>query len=444
MKRFISLLRELKGMKLGEAWLVGGVVRDFLLGREPADVDIVCEESDANAIVAKLGGAVVGRQPFCTVSTFLSGFPVEISVLTGSSIQKDLERRDFTINALAMDADGAIIDPFDGTRDIRRCVLRLVPAPKSPYEADPIRVVRLLRFACTLGFAVDPETEEKTKRFVAEHGTELANVSGERYGKEFLKGFAARPHYFLTLLEKYSLLPVVLPEAEAMRGVEQPIVFHPEGDVLKHTFRVLEEAEKTIENRPEGQDAVLALAALLHDAGKPQTAGIHPKYGHACFFGHDKAGWEISLGLLNEWAVPGKIASQVAALVRYHMVPGGDFTKRTCVKLIRKLGADLSEKLFELALCDAKGSMGEGKNIQEARALFREVLDNFRKAEEASGRRWLNGHDVMEILGIRPGPEVGNILEELDVAIGTGRFRDKGEAAEWLKNTFKTRKGTGM
>jgi hypothetical protein len=115
------------------------------------------------------------------------------------------------------------------------------------------------------------------------------------------------------------------------------------------------------------------------------------------------------------------------------MIPGGNFTKHTCVKLVRGLGPELSEKLFDLALCDAWGSMGGGKNIKAARGLFREVLNNLRQAEEASGKRWLNGHDVMRILDVPPGPEVGRILEELDVAIGTGEIRSKEDAVEWLK-----------
>jgi putative nucleotidyltransferase with HDIG domain len=434
MNRFISVLRELQDRKIEKAWLVGGVVRDFLLGREPADIDVVCAEPGADGVVGKVGGAIVGKPPFCTVSTPLSGVPVEISILTGPSVEKDLERRDFTINALAMDAEGRIIDPFGGASDIRRRRLRLVPAPSSPYDADPVRVVRLLRFACTLGFSVEAETEKETKRFIRRHKAELANVPGERYGKEFMKGFASRPHDFLARLDNYALLPAVLPEIEAMRGVEQPVMFHPEGDVLRHTFRVAEEAEKLIENRLEKRDIVLSLAALLHDIGKPRAVLPHPKYGHPCFFGHDEIGERMTLDLLNEWAVPGKISSQVASLVRCHMIPGGDFTERTGVKLVRKLGQELSEKLFDLALCDARGAMGSGENITAARSLFRKVQDNLSRAGEASAKRLLDGRDIMAVLGIPPGRAVGRMLEELDVVVGTGEIRNRDEAIEWLKS----------
>ena len=436
MRDYIFLLRELRSRGIEKSWLVGGVLRDAMLDHAPSDVDIVCDEKSAEALIAKTGGTVVGKPPFCTVGASLSGFSVEISLLTGRSIEKDLERRDFTVNAMAMDAEGTLIDPFGGAADIWRRVLRLVPSPVLPYDADPVRVVRLLRFACTLGFSVDPETESVTKYFVPAHRVELANVPGERYGKEFLKGFASRPHFFLRLLEDFSLLPEVLPEIEAMRGVEQPFAFHPEGDVLEHTFRVIEEAEKMIGTRPERRDVVLALAALLHDAGKPQAAGIHPKYGYTSFFGHEKVSEKIALGLMRAWAVPGKIASQAAALVRHHMIPGGDFTKRTGVKLTRRLGPELSDKLFDLALCDARGAMGDGKKILAARELFCEVRDNLLRAEGVRSKRLLNGHDVIEILDIPPGRRVGRILEELDVAVGAGELRDRNNAVKWLKRYY--------
>ncbi|MDR2528459.1 MAG: HD domain-containing protein [Synergistaceae bacterium] len=428
MEQFIGLLEELKRRGIEKSWLVGGVVRDFFLGREPSDVDVVCGEASAEGVVAKVGGTVVGKPPFRTVSAVVSGKSVEIALLTGGSIQKDLERRDFTVNAIAMDSEGGLIDPFGGARDVRERVLRLVPVPALPYEADSVRVLRLLRLACALGFAIDSDTEATTKNFISEHPHPLAAIPRERYGKEFLKGFASRPHDFLTMLEDYSLLPMVLPEVEAMRGVLQPPFFHPEGDVLTHTFRVMAEVQRTC--RPKGEEALLALAALFHDTGKPRTARPHPKYGHTCFFGHEEAGEKVALEALSAWAVPAKTASGVAALVRLHMIPGGCFTERTCVKLLRKLGKELTETLFDLALCDARGSMGSGEGILAARKLFFQVRERL----ATSSKRWLDGHDVMEILGLSPGPQVGRILEELDVAVGKGKLHSKEEAAEWLKS----------
>ncbi|MDR1379290.1 MAG: HD domain-containing protein [Synergistaceae bacterium] len=445
MERHVRLLRELRRRGIAKAWLVGGVVRDFLLNKSPADIDVVCEESQAKTIIDKLGGAVTGKPPFCTVSTVLpildeKGFShkwnIEITLLTGGSIQKDLERRDFTINAIAMDINGKMIDPFDGAADIRRRVLRLVPALTLPYEADPIRVVRLLRFACALDFSVDSMTELLTKNFIREHRGVLANVPQERYGKEFLKGFASRPLDFLLSLEDYELLPVVLPEVEAMRGVEQPAIFHPEGDVLAHTIRVVGEAQKEIRKHPEKRDVVLALAALLHDVGKPRSARPHPKYDRACFFGHEKTGELMVWDILSKWSIPGKITAQVTALVRHHMIPGGNFTERTCVKLIRKIGAETAEQLFTLALCDARGTLGTGDNILVARELFAQVHDNLYRAQDASFRRWLDGNDVMDILKIQPSREVGRVLEELDVAVGAGELHSREEAIEWLRRKF--------
>jgi putative nucleotidyltransferase with HDIG domain len=452
MKRFVRFLYALKRRGIADAWLVGGVVRDFLMGREPTDVDIVCGESGTEALISKIGGVVVGKPPFCTVSTHLAGkfaedcfssecdpasftgMNLEIALLTGGSIENDLGRRDFTINALAMDSCGNIIDPFGGARDIRRQILRLVPVSTLPYEADPVRVIRLLRFACTLNFTVDPETEAVTKKFIRERRTELENVSKERYGKEFLKAFSQRPHDFLMLLEDYGLLPTVLPDVETMRGVEQPPAFHPEGDVLAHTFQVMAEAQKVIQSHPGGKNLVLALAALLHDVGKPCSARPHPKYGHVCFFGHEETGERIAHDILSSWAMPGCVTSRVTALVRQHMIPGGTFTERTAVKLMRRTGAELSECLFDLALCDARGASGTGENILAARKAFYEVRENMLRTEEAPFKRWINGNDVMEILQIPSGREVGRILEELDVAVGSGKLHNREEAVEWLKS----------
>lgn len=435
MRRYIELLQELKKAGLEECWLVGGAVRDSLLGRTPTDVDVVCRAADPAEIVARVGGAAVGKPPFCTVDTTFRGHPLEIALLTGGSLTKDLERRDFTINALAMDADGVLVDPFGGRSDLERGVLRTVAGAVSPYEADPLRVLRLLRFSVFLDFEILPETERAAKDFIRRHRQVLRQLPKERCGKEFLKGFAARPYDFLRLLDQYGLLPLLLPEIEALRGVEQPPAFHPEGDVLAHTFRVLSEAQNIIRTRPTGGDIVLALAALFHDVGKPRSARPHPKYGHTCFFGHEEEGERIAAETLVSWAVPGQTAGEVAALVRYHMLPGGGFTERTCVKLLRRIGPQLSGLLFELALCDARGAMGNGENILAARRLFQTVEANLCRSERegSSPKRCLNGKDVMDIKGIPPGPLVGRYLEELDVAIGTGTVQTREEAICWLR-----------
>jgi tRNA nucleotidyltransferase/poly(A) polymerase len=431
----LHILEELKRRGVEQAWLVGGAVRDRVSGMAEADVDVVCSETDIGALARKTGGVVVGRRD-ATVCAVLSGLgmpapmAVDIAPLTGGSIEQDLGRRDFTVNAMAVDSGGNLIDPFGGEADVQAKVLRLVPSAPAwlPYEADPVRAVRLLRFACSLGFHIDEDTAAVTKGFVKHRGGLLIRVPRERLGKEFLKGFESRPHEFLTLLDGYGLLPLVLPEVEAMRGVAQPAEFHPEGDVLAHTFRVLAEVQS------RGKDTILALAALLHDAGKPVTARPHPKRDHVCFFGHETEGEAIARATLTSWAAPGKLADRVAALVRCHMTPGGNVTERTCVRLIRSLGAEDAERLFALAMCDARGSMGEGTNIAEARVMLHRVMENFSEAGAGAGAHALplNGHDVMRLLGIPPGRAVGRVLEELDGAVGSGEVRTREDAERFV------------
>ena len=435
LEKFIPILNELKRRGIDNSWLVGGVVRDLLMGREPTDIDIVCDEGTTESLISKVGGTLVGKPPFCTVSTHLLDYPIEIGILTGKSIHEDLELRDFTMNAIAIDIEGNIFDPFGGVRDIQNCGIRLVPATTLPYEADPVRVVRALRFAHILNFSIEFETAVVTARFIKEHPDKLTNIPNERYGKELLKGFSSRPYDFLTVLEYYSLLPIVLPEIELMRAIEQPAIFHPEGCVLTHTFRVMNEVQGLNIN-----NIILTLAALFHDVGKPHTIRKHPKYERDCFYKHDLVGSRIALEVLNTWAIPNYINSAVSSLVRYHMFHMGRITKRTCVKLLRKFGNTLEESLplaellFDLAFSDARGAMDTGEKILVARERLYEVHDNLFQVKTSSNNRLLSGKEIMHILGIPPGREVGRILEEIDVAVSAGKFSNKNEVEEWLKN----------
>lgn len=435
MERYLPLLQELKRKGIEKSWLVGGVVRDLLIGREASDIDIVCQGSSIEELLQHIGGVVIGKPPLCTLTVQLLGKRVEISLLTGNSIENDLARRDFTLNAIAADINGQLIDPFAGSKDIAQHTLRLLPASLCPYEADPLRIVRLLRFACTLGFTISAATEHQTLYFIRHYGNRLKEIPQERFGKEFLKGFAARPFDFLTLLEQYELLSLLIPQLEAMRGLEQPPEFHPEGDVLAHTFLTVSQAQACIVTKQPASDPVLAFSALLHDVGKPVSAAPHPKYARTCFFGHEETGEQIARTMLTAWGISDKITQPVTALIRNHMLPGQIFTERTAVKLFRRLGHGLSKRLFELSLCDALGAMGTGENMRLAEETYLRVANKLMSTEQTSEgkqKRLMNGHDIMDCLKLPPSPLVGKFLEELDIAIAENKVRTREEAESWL------------
>ena len=437
MDQITSFLKELKRLGIADAWLVGGVVRDWVRKRPSSDVDIVCSESNPEIIASKIHGAIVGKHPQQIVTKRMKEQLVEIIPMRGMCIEDDLRHRDFTINAMAADINGEIIDPFGGVRDIEHNTLRLVPAPVLPYEDDPVRVLRLLRFASFLGYTIEEETRERTVDFIKTNSDRIKAIPKERLGKEFIKGFAYKPFDFLKLIEGYNLLPLILPEIEAMREMEQSPIHHPEGDVLAHTFLTLREAQSVMQqNGDQISDVILTLAALLHDVGKPSSASIHPKLDRISFFGHESAGMQIASKMITPWAIPEEIRAPVLHLINHHMQPSQTFTERTAVKLIRRIGADNAKLLFVLALCDARGSSGEVDSIVAARAIFEGVMDNLVRAESAQqskSQRLLNGNDVMEIMNLKPGPWIAQILEDLDVATGSGTLQTKEDALLWLK-----------
>lgn len=441
MDQITLFLQELKNRGLADAWLVGGVVRDWIRGCPSSDVDIVCAEKDSEAIASKIHGAIVGKPPQQIVTKRINGSVIEIILMRGACIEDDLRHRDFTVNAMAADINGMIIDPFGGVRDIENKTLRLVPAPVLPYEDDPVRVLRLLRFAGVLGYAIGEETKETTINFIRNNRDRIKDIPKERLGKEFIKGFAYKPFDFLRRIEAYNLLPLILPELEAMREVEQSPIYHPEGDVLAHTFLTLHEAQKVMqENGDQTSDVILALAALLHDVGKPASVCRHPKFDRPSFFGHEKIGMHVASKMITPWAIPEEIRAPVLNLISHHMQPSQTFTERTAVRLIRRIGADSAKLLFLLALCDAHGSSGEVGSIVKAKAIFDGVMDNLVRAESAQqskSQRLLNGNEVMEMLNLKPGPRIAQILEDLDVATGCGTLQTKEDALLWLK-TYPT------
>ena len=437
MDQITSFLKELKRLGIADAWLVGGVVRDWVRKRPSSDVDIVCNESNPEIIASKIHGAIVGKHPQQIVTKRMKEQLVEIIPMRGMCIEDDLRHRDFTINAMAADINGEIIDPFGGVRDIEHNTLRLVPAPVLPYEDDPVRVLRLLRFASFLGYTIEEETRERTVDFIKNNSDRIRAIPKERLGKEFINGFAYKPFDFLKLIEDYNLLPLILPEVETLRGVKQSPIHHPEGDVLAHTFLTLREAQEIIRQKgDQASDIVLGLAALLHDIGKPASACIHPKLDRISFFGHESAGMQIASKMITPWAMPEEIRASVLNLINHHMQLSQTFTERTAVKLIRRIGAENAKLLFVLALCDARGSSGEVGSIVEARATFDGVMDNLVRAESAQqskSQRLLNGNEVMEIMNLKPGPWIAQILEDLDVATGCGTLQTKEDALLWLK-----------
>ena len=317
----------------------------------------------------------------------------------GDSVEVDLARRDFTVNAVAWGAPAgaqpALVDPHGGRGDIAARTLRAVGDPKERFEEDALRMVRAVRLAATLGFTIEPATLAG----IEANADLVRYLSGERISTELSKLLAAeRPSIGLRLLADTGLLDRIAPELARQRGVPQNKV--PGEDLWDHTVRTVDAARV---DRP-----VVRLAALLHDIGKPATFSD----GH--FLGHDVVGAELAGELLDALRSPRAVRERVVHLVRQHMFSYEPAWSDTAVRrFIGKIGVDAIDDLFALREADNVGSglpadAGGLDVLRErvARELAAEVvLDR--------SRLQIDGQDLMEELGLRQGPLLGRILDEL-------------------------------
>jgi tRNA nucleotidyltransferase (CCA-adding enzyme) len=426
----IELLETLWGA--GHAgYVVGGSLRDALLGRPAVDWDLATDALPEQTVAIFPGSVYENRfgtvdvrlgEQIYQVTTFRSDhdyadFRRPHRIEFGDSIEVDLARRDFTVNAMAWGAPAPhgssrraprLVDPYDGRADVAARLLRAVGDPVKRLEEDALRIVRAVRLAATLDLAIEPAT-----RSALEARAELVrHLSGERIAAELDKLLAMpKPSVGLRLLTETGVLAHVAPELAVQRGVSQNKVAGE--DLWDHTLRSVDAVPAS---RP-----VVRLAALLHDVGKPATAAD----GH--FYGHDKVGAELAAAFLERLRYPRAVTDRVVALVRQHMWTYDDGWSDTAVRrFISKAGRPALEELFELRAADNIGSgmPSDGAGLAELRRRVGEQL----AADVALDRADLavDGDDLIAELGLRPGPVIGRILDELvERVIGDPALNDR-------------------
>lgn len=400
-----------------EAVLVGGCVRDTLLGLAVDDWD-AATSAPPEAIMAALPGSrwenrfgtvtVVGP-PAIQVTAYRTegGYRDRRRpdlVRFGASLEEDLSRRDFTINAMAwvpMDlgaAKGRLVDPFGGSRDLADRVLRAVGDPRQRFAEDALRLLRGARLAARFDLRIDPDTEAA----IVELAPTVAGVSGERVRDELLRILAdPAPSAGIGLLERLGLLRVILPELAALRGVPQAKA--TPGDALDHTLRAVDAA---------GADADpdLRLAALLHDLGKATTL----RDGH--FIGHESVGASLAEVVLRRLRLPRERVERIVGVIGQHMYDyDSTWTDAAVRRFIRRTSGVDRELLFALRRVDnlASGVGPAGEVVQaELERRIGEQVD--REPGLLVGRRLaIDGHDLQRELGLPPGPAIGELLDHL-------------------------------
>jgi poly(A) polymerase len=456
------------------AWVVGGAVRDRLLGRETTDVDVVVDGDPAQAARAVAGAArraacfalsedfgswrVVGRE---------GAWQVDVEALRGHSIEADLALRDFTVNAIAEPiAGGAPIDPLGGLADLRARRLRM--SGSAAFAEDPLRVLRLVRLALELDLEVDVET----LRCATAHAGGLRGVSPERVFAE-LRRIVAAPQVRrgLEMLSALGASAVVLPELEALRGVEQNRFHHL--DVHGHTLEVLDrtvelttgvwpqvpELEACIDAQRSAVNALLAepladnltrgealrWGALLHDAAKPLTRATRPEDGRVTFVGHDARGAQLAREVLERLRTSERLRAHVVALVRHHLRLGflvhapQPLPRRTVFTYMR-VCSPVEVDVTLLSIADRLATRGERATeaVRAHLALAGALLvDAVRWQAEGPPQPLLRGDELARSLGIPTGPRVGELLEALAAAQYAGEVRTRAHAIDYARGLIE-------
>jgi len=421
----------------GRIWLVGGAVRDPLLGMpEPEDFDLVTEASAAELARFLFEQGVAIRPPveyprFGTALVRIETSNVELVTarkesyspdsrkpeVTPATLLEDALRRDFTVNTLLRNLHtGELRDPLGtGMSDLKNRCLRTPLDPKRTFFDDPLRMLRAVRFRWKLHFEPAPGVYEA----IAEHRLRLRVISAERIRDELARMLLLpEADRCLKDLAELRLLDVFAPELVAMQGVEQGSYHHE--DVWHHTLSV-------VRNVPPG-DLVLTLAALLHDVGKPATRSTDAR-GAIRFFAHERVGEQLARALLERLRFDGKTVADVAQLVRNHMRLGGPgpMTAPAVRRLIRDLGPNL-DRLLDLVNADVRALRAEIPKVDVA-AIREQVRQVQRETPAERLEPPLTGDDIMRLTGLPPGPEVGSIKRALLEEVLDGRIRPDDVAA---------------
>lgn len=420
----------------GEVFLVGGAVRDKLMGQGIKDIDLLVRGVPAaklQQILARHGRVETTGRSFAVFKFITApGEAIDVALprverSTGVRhgdfdvqadpelpVEADLGRRDFTINAIAQEVTGpdldlgALVDPFGGAKDIEAGNLRCVF--DRAFEEDALRVLRGVQFAARF----DLEVEARTLSLMTNAAPLLPTISPERVIQEIGKLLGApRPSVGFRLMARCRALATLFPELDAMRGVDQPPEFHI-ADVFEHTMMVVDNAARG-ENLRKPGDIETLLAALYHDVGKPPTKGTHPETGRITFFGHENISADVTRERLIHWhaGMIGAEVDHVVTLVQHHLFAWGDeVTDKGVRRFIRKVGADLVDKIIDLCIADLRsGAMPERVDGVLA---FRERVDAELTKKPALSVRDLaiGGRDLIE-LGYKPGPAMGEELARL-------------------------------
>lgn len=429
-------------------YVVGGYVRDLLLGHPGNDIDFSVEGSGvefAQAVASEFGVRPVIYERFGTALVPVGDVKLEFvgtrkeeyeegsrkPRITEGTLADDLRRRDFTVNALAIAirerGEAEVIDLFDGLGDLERKLLRTPLDPITTYSEDPLRMMRAARFAAQLGFRLDPESHTA----IATLRSRIKIISQERISDELLKTLiTVKPSVGLSLLSETGLMDLVFPEVAALEGVDLMKVggmAYAHKDVFRHTLKVVDNIAMATDN------VWLRFAALMHDIAKPVTKRFREGIGWS-FHGHEEVGARWQERIFRRLKLPMREKDYVAALVRLHHRPMALVDEGVTDSAIRRLVVDAGENLEDLfTLCRADITSKDPKRVRQYLENYEKVVERIKEVEEKDKLRAfqspVRGEEIMQICGIPPSKMVGVLKSAIEDAILDGRIPNEYGAA---------------
>ena len=425
-----EIVRRLRREKF-QAYLVGGCVRDLVMGLAPADYDVATDATPDEVLNLYPDSLTVGAQ-FGVVVVPCEGTDVEVATFRSDGLytdgrhpqhvryartpEEDVRRRDFTINGLLYDpVKEKVLDYVGGQADIRRRIVRTIGDPLQRFSEDRLRMMRAVRFAARFEFALDAAALAAIRTLAPE----IRTVSAERVRDEILKILTeGRARRGFELLDESGLLAQVLPEVKAMQGVQQPPEFHPEGDVWVHTLMMLEGMR--------APSRTLALGVLLHDVGKPPTFTVRERIR---FDNHVEVGAKMAEEICDRLRVSTRDKERVAELVRHHL-RFKDFPRMRRSTQMRFLRLEGFAEHLELHRLDCLASHGDLTTFEMARRMLEQT-----PAEVIKPTPLLRGGDLIE-RGYTPGPAFKQILQTVEDAQLEGRIQTREDAMRLVEQQF--------
>jgi len=424
MNNYLETLKYIKE-KGFNCWLVGSAVRDIIMRRVPVALSIVVDAPSYESLIKTFGGEVIKTRTYPYVQTEILGVSSQMSILKGT-IRDELASRDFTINAIAIRYDGHIEDPFGGRQDIRNKLVRLTGDNVELLHNNPLRVVRLIRFAVYLDMNIYWKSEMDARIFIETHKDMILNSMSSRWGREIFIGMRGKPHDMLLRADYYGLVSLLIPKLEDLKEIR----IEYGGTLFSHTLETLKEIQDYFQKRkPTTNDLIISLAGLFHHMGSTQDIPVDISVSS-----------EIAKEYLKKWGATDNVIERIVIVMReYRMF----YTERSeyelCIFALDN-GFDTIRAIADFCLCNIRASLGADAAksneiiVQNDRKLY-DVFRRFQKMWYKMGKdnsRYVTGEEVAKILNLSPGNAISNILRKHDELVGVGDIASSRDAISWL------------